>query len=71
MSDMGYKEAIPYLKDAVKDDSTNAPAWLALGIAYQNLGQDTAAKQPYREFLKLRPKGAQADEVRAALQAIP
>jgi CheY-like chemotaxis protein len=71
MSDMGYKEAIPYLKDAVKDDATNAPAWLALGIAYQNLGQDAAAKQPYREFLKLRPKGAQADEVRAALQAIP
>ncbi|MDP1825727.1 MAG: response regulator [Archangium sp.] len=71
MSDMGYKEAIPYLKDAVKDDAANAQAWLALGIAFQNLGRDGEAKQPYREFLKLKPRGAQADEVRAALQAIP
>jgi hypothetical protein len=71
MSDMGYKEAIPYLKDTVKDDATNAQAWLALGIAFQNLGRDGEAKAPYREFLKLKPRGAQADEVRAALQAIP
>lgn len=71
MSDMGYKEAIPYLKDAVKDDPTSHQAWLALGIAFQNLGRDAEAKAPYREFLKLKPRGAQADEVRAALQAIP
>ncbi|MBL8914114.1 MAG: response regulator [Archangium sp.] len=71
MSDIGFKEAIPYLKDAVKNDPKNSRAWLALGIAYQNLGQDGAAKAPYREFLKLKPSGAQADEVRAALQAIP
>jgi hypothetical protein len=71
MSDVGYKEAIPYLKDAVKDDPANAQAWLALGIALQNLGRDAEAKTPYKEFLKLKPKGAQADEVRAALQAIP
>ena len=71
MSDMGYKEAIPYLKDAVKDDPASHQAWLALGIAFQNLGRDNEAKTPYREFLKLKPRGAQADEVRAALQAIP
>lgn len=71
MSDMGYKEAIPYLKDAVKDDPSSSQAWLALGIAFQNLGRDSEAKTPYREFLKLKPRGAQADEVRAALQAIP
>ncbi|MDP3157629.1 MAG: response regulator [Archangium sp.] len=71
MSDMGYKEAIPYLKDAVKDDATNAQAWLALGIAFQNLGRDAEAKTPYREFLKLKPRGSQADEVRAALAGIP
>ncbi len=71
MSDMGYKEAIPYLKDAVKDDATNSQAWLALGIAFQNLGRDAEAKTPYREFLKLKPRGSQADEVRAALAGIP
>lgn len=71
MSDMNYKEAIPYLKDAVKDDPSSSQAWLALGIAFQNLGRDAEAKAPYREFLKLKPKGPQADEVRAALQAIP
>ncbi|MFZ5441584.1 MAG: response regulator [Myxococcota bacterium] len=71
MSDMGFKEAIPYLKDAVKADPKNHRAWLALGIAYQNLGRDSDAKTPYREFLKLKPSGAQADEVRAALQGIP
>jgi hypothetical protein len=66
-----FKEAIPYLKDGVKADSTNARAWLALGLALQNLGRDVEAKAPYREFLKLKPRGSQADEVRAALQGIP
>src|SRR5690606_25101515 len=37
MSDMNYKEAIPYLKDAVKEDPASSQAWLALGIAFQNL----------------------------------
>ena len=71
MSDLGYKEAIPYLKDAVKEDPSSHQAWLALGIAFQNLGRDAEAKGPYKEFLKLKPRGSQADEVRAALQAIP
>jgi CheY-like chemotaxis protein len=66
-----FKEAIPYLRDGVKADPTNARAWLALGLALQNLGRDVEAKAPYREFLKLKPKGSQADEVRAALQGIP
>lgn len=71
MSDSSFREAVPYLKDGVREDPKNAQAWLALGIALQNLGRDGEAKQPYREFLKLKPSGSQADEVRAALQAIP
>jgi cobalamin-dependent methionine synthase I len=71
MSDASFKEAIGYLKDGVQADPKNSQAWLALGIAYQNLGRDAEAKQPYKEFLKLRPSGSQADEVRAALKAIP
>ncbi|MBL8918537.1 MAG: response regulator [Myxococcaceae bacterium] len=70
-SETGFREAIPHLKEATKVDPSNARAWLALGIALQNLGRDAEAKQPYRKFLELNPKGAQADEVRMALQAIP
>lgn len=71
MSDMGSKEAVPYLKDGLKDDPKNHRAWLALGIALQNLGRDGEAKAPYKEYLKLKPTGPQSDEVRAILQGIP
>lgn len=70
-SETGFKEAIPHLKEATKADPANARVWLALGIALQNLGRDGEAKGPYRKYLELNPKGAQAEEVRAALQAIP
>jgi Flp pilus assembly protein TadD len=68
MSETGFREAVPLLKDGVKDDPANAQAWLALGMAYQNMGQDRAAKQPYQEYLKLKPRGATSDEIRAALE---
>jgi hypothetical protein len=71
MSDADYQEAIPYLKQGVADEPSNASAWLALGIAYQNLGRDAEAKPPYQEFLKLKPSGSQADEVRQALKFLP
>jgi CheY-like chemotaxis protein len=70
-SETGFKEAIPHLREATKANPANARAWLALGIALQNLGRDGEAKMPYRRYLELNPKGAQAQEVRAALQAIP
>ncbi len=70
-SETGFKEAIPHLKEATRADPANARAWLALGIALQNLSRDAEAKGPYRKYLELNPKGADADEVRAALQAIP
>lgn len=70
-AETGFKEAIPHLKEATKVDPANARAWLALGIALQNLGRDAEAKAPYRKFLELTPTGSQADEVRAALKAIP
>jgi Flp pilus assembly protein TadD len=68
MSETGFKEAVPLLKDGVKEDPQNAQAWLALGLAYQNMGQDKAAKQPYMEYLKLKPKGTTSDEIRMALE---
>lgn len=70
-SETGFKEAIPHLREATKADPANARAWLALGIALQNLSRDAEAKGPYRKYLELNPKGSDAAEVRAALQAIP
>jgi tetratricopeptide (TPR) repeat protein len=71
MTDVGFKEAIPYLKQGVKSDPKNHLAWLALGIAYQSLNRTAEAKAPYREYLKLKPNGEHADDVRSALQSIP
>lgn len=70
MSDQGYKEAVPYLQDAVKDDPNNASAWLALGLAYFNLGKEKDAKAPFEEFLKLKPNGPEARDVRDTLKMI-
>jgi CheY-like chemotaxis protein len=70
-SETGFREAVGHLREATKADPTNARAHLALGIALQNLGRDGEARGPYRKFLELNPKGPQAEEVRAALRAIP
>ncbi|MBS1148366.1 MAG: response regulator [Myxococcaceae bacterium] len=67
LSDTGYREAVPLLKESVASDSTNAQAWLALGMAFQNMGRNNEAKAPYQQYLKLKPTGTMADEVRAAL----
>lgn len=66
----GFREAVALLVDAVKTDDKNARAWLALGIAYQNLGKDKSAAAPYRKYLALEPKGEFAGEVRSALKQI-
>lgn len=71
MSDVTSNEAIGYLKEGVQADPQNAAAWLALGIGLQNVGRDAEAKAPYREFLKLKPTGPQAQEVREVLRTIP
>jgi len=70
LSDRGYREAVPLLKESVKTDPLNAQAWLALGLAFQNMGRNNEAKAPYNTYLKLKPTGAMADEVRAALEQL-
>lgn len=71
MSDQGYREAVPYLQDAVKDDPENASAWMALGVALYNLGREKDAKAPFQEYLKLKPNGPEARDVRETLKTIP
>jgi eukaryotic-like serine/threonine-protein kinase len=67
LSDTGYREAVPLLKESVAVDATNAQAWLALGMAFQNMGKNAEAKAPYQQYLKLKPTGVMSEEVRAAL----
>jgi CheY-like chemotaxis protein len=67
LSDTGYRDAVPLLKESVKIEPSNAQAWLALGMAFQNMGRNNEARTPYLEYLKLKPNGSMADEVRASL----
>ena len=70
LSDTGYREAVPLLKESVQTDANNAQAWLALGMAFQNMGRNAEAKVPYQKYLRLKPTGSMADEVRAALEQL-
>lgn len=70
LSDTNYRDALPLLKESVRGDPTNPQAWLALGMAFQNLGRNAEARTPYFEFLKLKPHGATSDDVRAALEQL-
>ena len=69
MSDTSYREAVGLLETALKADDTNARAWLALGMAYQNTGRDAKAWGPYKKYLLLDPAGPSAGEIRAMLKA--
>jgi tetratricopeptide (TPR) repeat protein len=50
-----YKEAIPYFEKVVKIDSTNADAWVNIGLAYKLLGKRDSAKYFMLKALKVRP----------------
>ncbi len=70
MSDSSYRDAIPLLQEAAKSDPKNAQVWLALGLALQNSNREREAKGPYTEYLRLKPTGQTADEIRAALEEL-
>jgi len=69
-SETGFREAIPLLQAAAKADPGNSQVWLALGEALQNTGRDHEARGPYNEYLKLKPTGETANEIREALKQI-
>jgi Flp pilus assembly protein TadD len=64
----GYVEAAPYLEAAVKANPKNAQAWFALGMAQDNNRKPAEAKEAFRNYLNLVPKGPRSDEVREALR---
>lgn len=71
MSDRDFSEGTRLLKAVVAADPNDADAWLALGIGYQNLRRDAEAVVPYKQYLKLKPNGQSAPDVRESLKSLP
>jgi Flp pilus assembly protein TadD len=66
----GYAEAVKLLQESLEVESSNAQAWLALGMAYQFTRRDERAVRAYKKFLELEPAGVSSAEVKAMLQQL-
>jgi CheY-like chemotaxis protein/Flp pilus assembly protein TadD len=66
----GYAEALKILQESLDRESSNAQAWLALGMAYQFTRHDDRAIIAYKKFLELEPQGPLSAEVKAMLQQL-
>jgi cytochrome c-type biogenesis protein CcmH/NrfG len=66
----GYREATRLLEEATRLDSSNARAWLALGMAYQFTAQNPKAIAAYKKYLFLEPTGQASGDVRAMLKQL-
>jgi CheY-like chemotaxis protein len=62
------KKALTLVDRALALEPGHADAYLVKGIAEQALGNKPAAKAAYSEYLKLAPKGKNAEELRAILR---
>jgi len=63
-----YKEALVFFTKCLELDKNNPECHLALGSTYARLRDAEKGALHYREFLRLAPTHAQADEVRKLLQ---
>jgi tetratricopeptide (TPR) repeat protein len=63
-----YNPALKWAWEAVKVDPNQASAHLLLGSVYQELGKLKLAKIAYRSFLRIRPTGPMAAEIRMILR---
>lgn len=53
-----YKEAIPYLKQAIKSEATYSAAYTELGYSYFKTDSDNLALENLNKAIELNPKGA-------------
>lgn len=63
--------AIQHLKKAVALDAKNGHALVVLGNVYQAVGDTAKAKEAYRAYLAVEPRGKFAADVRLILQSLP
>ena len=70
MEQGGFNAAEAEFGRAAKYAPRMAEAWLMLGTAQQMLGKNAPAKRSYERFLKLRPKGKTASEIREMLKSM-
>nr|WP_255208362.1 DUF4388 domain-containing protein [Myxococcus sp. AM009] len=69
-TDGAYREAAKLLQEVVKEEASNARAWLSLGMALQFTGKNSQAADAYKQYLLLEPTGASAEEVRTLLRGL-
>jgi Tfp pilus assembly protein PilF len=55
---------------ALKINPNHADAHLALGTAYQTIGNNKKAIEAYQTYLRLKPDAPLASEVRAILKSL-
>nr|WP_301340619.1 DUF4388 domain-containing protein [Myxococcus xanthus] len=69
-TDGAYREAAKLLQEVVKEEDSNARAWLSLGMALQFTGKNSQAADAYKQYLLLEPTGSSAEEVRTLLRGL-
>jgi CheY-like chemotaxis protein len=62
-------EALREIDAAIEVEPRYAPAWLLLGEIHQGERRNAQARVAYERFLKLQPRGEQADAVREIIQS--
>ena len=65
-----YNAALSRFQEAVKEDSTFAPAYLGLGKAYEKIGLRAKALDAYKKYLDALPSEKDALEAKDAQRAV-
>ena len=61
-------KALEFAEQALAIDDANAEAHFAAGVALQEMGRGARAKEHYRRYLELEPRGRYASDARSMLQ---
>jgi tetratricopeptide (TPR) repeat protein len=64
-----YKDAVPALEAAIKQDPENAFAYYYAGLAYSNTKRPDKMVDSFNNFLRLEPKAPEAAKVRSFLKS--